>query len=67
MVAKFLDDRIHLWFHCPGHIIMAHNGSLESDVLDIVGLAELVVGDFSVDGGAAVLVEVGLAAKSISN
>ena len=65
MVAKVLDDLVHVRLHCPdaGDGIVADNGSLESGMLDVVDLAEHVVCNLAINDRAAVLVEVGLEEK----
>jgi hypothetical protein len=60
MVDKVLYHGVHMWLHRPhtGNRVVADDRALETSMLDLVDLAEHVIGDLAIDDGAAVLVEV---------
>lgn len=62
MVAKVLDDLVHVWFHRPHarDSVVTHDGALQPRMFDIVRLTKHVVGNSSIHDRAAVLIKVGL-------
>lgn len=62
MVAKVLNDLVHVRLHCPHtrDSVVPHNRALQPGMFDIVRLTKHVVGNSSIHDRAAVLIKVGL-------